>query len=120
MRTFFSNNLDMAPTTPAYITSTYKLPHAELPLFSPHLVSQKVAVELPAGYVIRPLCRADYNRGYMDCMRVLAKTGHVDEAAWERRCEWLRAMGESYFIVVVLDPDEIVVATGTLVVERKL
>jgi glucosamine-phosphate N-acetyltransferase len=121
IRTFFSNSLDVAPSAPTVPPkSLTPLLEADTPLFSSELISQKVCSHLPSGYSLRPLCRSDYNRGFMDVARIVGKTGCVEEDAWDTRCEWLEQNKETYFIVVVLDYDDIVVASGTLLFERKL
>jgi glucosamine-phosphate N-acetyltransferase len=76
--------------------------------------------DLPTGYSIRPLCRSDYGRGFMDVARIMGKTGHVEEDVWDTRCEWLGRNKDTHFVLVVLDCDDIVVASGTLLFERKL
>lgn len=81
-------------------------------------------MEMPPGYEIRPLCRGDYFRGYMDVMKVLGRTGYVSEDAWEERCEWLREMGSTYLILVVTSKNhegmgEKIIASGTLMLEHK-
>ena len=121
IRTFFSNSLDVAPSAPAGPPrSLTPLLEADQPLFDSELISEKVMSDLPNGYNIRPLCRSDYKRGYMDVARVIGKTGHVEEDVWDLRCEWLERNKDTHFILVVLDLDDIVVASGTLLFERKL
>jgi len=121
IRTFFSNSLDVAPSAPvAPLRSLTPLLEADVPLFDSELISRKVMSDLPGGYSIRPLCRSDYGRGFMDVARMVGKTGYVEEDVWDLRCEWLGRNSETYFIVVVLDYDDIVVASGTLLFERKL
>lgn len=120
IRTFFSNSLDVAPSAPAPPpTPPTPLPDADAPIFDGRLVSQQVWSDLPNGYHIRPLQRSDYGRGYMDVVRIVGKTGWVGEDVWEARCEWLRRNSDNYFIVVILDPEDTVVATGTVLFERK-
>lgn len=121
IRTFFSNSLDVAPSTPAAPhRSLTPLLEADQPLFDTDLISEKVMLDLPSGYSIRPLCRSDYKRGYMDVARVVGKTGYVEEDVWDARCEWLERNKDTHFVLVVLDLDDIVVASGTLLFERKL
>jgi hypothetical protein len=60
----------------------------------------------------------------MDLMRVAGRIGRVSEDMWAERCEWLRSMTSTYFIVVITAPnmdgtDEKVVATGTVFFEHK-
>jgi len=121
IRTFFSNSLDIAPSAPAALpTPLTPILDTDLPLFNSDLISQQVSSDLPKGYSIRPLCRSDYGRGFMDVARAIGKTGCVGEDMWDVRCEWLRQNTETYFILVILDPDDIVVASGTILFERKL
>lgn len=75
-RTFFGNGrvdfgsgVPVAPPTPP--TPSIPLPDLEEPLFNSHWISEKVASDLPSGYTIRPMCRGDYGRGYMDVLRVV-------------------------------------------------
>lgn len=56
----------------------------------------------------------------MDVARVVGKTGYVEEELWDSRCEWLLRNKDTHFVLVVLDMDDIVVASGTLLFERKL
>lgn len=123
-RTFFGNGrvdfgsgAPVAPPTPP--TPSIPLPDLEEPLFNSHWIPEKVAIELPSGYTMRPMCRGDYGRGYMDVLRVVGRTGWVGEEVWEERCEWLRTMSSTYFILVVVNPEDRIVASGTLMMERK-
>jgi glucosamine-phosphate N-acetyltransferase len=129
-RTFFGNGrgVDFGSGVPhariAPIIPPTPLPDLDMPIFSEILVSQKIATELPHGHSIRPLCRGDIYRGYMDVMRIAGRIGQVSEDMWSERCEWLRSMNSTYFIVVITGPnldgtDEKVVATGTLFFEHK-
>jgi len=56
----------------------------------------------------------------MDVARVVGKTGFVQEDVWDARCDWLERNKDTHFILVVLDLDDMVVASGTLLFERKL
>jgi glucosamine-phosphate N-acetyltransferase len=82
-------------------------------------MSEKVLADLPAGYTMRPLCRSDYHRGYMDVLRVVGRTGWVGEDIWDERCEWLRSQSSTYYILVVVNEQDKVIATGTCMMERK-
>ena len=92
-------------------------------LFSASLISPTVTSALPDSYSIRPLQRSDYHAGFLDVLRVLTTVGDIDEAAFVRRFEEMRAStgkAGGYHILVILDGDKKVVGTGCLVVERKL
>ncbi|KAE9968059.1 hypothetical protein EG327_011200 [Venturia inaequalis] len=123
-RTFFGNGrvdfgsgAPVAPPTPP--TPSIPLPDLEEPLFNSDWISEKVEADLPSGYTLRPMCRGDYGRGYMDVLRVVGRTGWVGEDVWEERCEWLRTMSSTYFILVVVNSEDRIVASGTLMMERK-
>lgn len=68
---------------------------------------------------MRPLCRGDYHRGYMDVLRVVGRTGWVGEDIWDERVEWLRSQASTYFILVVVNLEDRIVASGTVLLERK-
>jgi len=74
---------------------------------------------LPYGYNIRPLRQSDYRRGYMDVVQMISETDGTNQESWDERCEWLRRNSGSYFIVVIVNAEDRVVATGTLLFERK-
>ncbi|KAF2097787.1 glucosamine 6-phosphate N-acetyltransferas-like protein, partial [Rhizodiscina lignyota] len=94
-------------------------------LWPPQLLEGYIAkcaseFSLPEGYSVRPLCKSDYHKGYLDVLRVQEKVGWVSESVWDERCEWLHDMGNgTYYTVVICDKGERCVAVGTLLVERK-
>ena len=49
---------------------------------------------------------------------MLGAAGDATQEAWDARCEWLRRNSDTYFVVVVVDGADAVVATGTLLFER--
>ncbi|KAL7620594.1 Glucosamine-phosphate N-acetyltransferase-like protein [Parahypoxylon ruwenzoriense] len=88
------------------------------PLFSASLISPEVTHSLPEGFTIRPLERGDYGKGFLECLRVLTWTGHVDESEFiERYDEMVEAKGTYYF--AVMEHADRIVGTGALVVEKK-
>lgn len=64
------------------LTSPVTDPYA--PLFSPSLISPDVLSQLPEGYTCRPLQRHDYQKGFLDVLRVLTTVGDVTEAVRSR------------------------------------
>jgi hypothetical protein len=50
-----------------------------MPLFSASLISPDVAAQLPEGYTIRPLQKGDYQKGFLDVLRVLTTVGDVTD-----------------------------------------
>lgn len=89
------------------------------PLFPASLISPEVISALPPDYTIRPLRRSDYNRGYLDVLRVLTTVGEISEDQWNQRYEWIRARNDEYYMLVICDGADRVVGTGSLIVERK-
>lgn len=60
----------------------------------------------------------------MEVMRNAGRVGSVTEEMWAERCEWLRSMRASYFVLVITAPSvdgayDRVVATGTVFFEHK-
>lgn len=89
------------------------------PLFPSALISPEVISALPTDYTIRPLRRSDYQRGYLDVLRVLTTVGEITEEQWNRRYDWIRSRNDEYYMLVVCDGADRVVGTGSLIVERK-
>ena len=87
-------------------------------LFSSDLISPTVARSLPENYAIRPLQKDDYERGFLDCLRVLTTVGDIEEGRFNERYDWMKANGGYYLLVI--DDGKRIVGTGALVVERKL
>ncbi|GFF46609.1 glucosamine 6-phosphate N-acetyltransferase [Aspergillus lentulus] len=115
-------NTTITPTTTtAPVTKSVETPTTDenTPLFSPSLISPDVLAVLPTDYTIRPLCRSDYKRGYLDVLRVLTTVGDITEEQWNSRYEWIRARSDEYYLLVVCDGEDRIVGTGSLIVERK-
>ncbi|KAI5818841.1 acyl-CoA N-acyltransferase [Pyronema omphalodes] len=86
-------------------------------LFSESLLP--TTTELPEGYSIRPLQRTDYQKGFLDVLRVLTKVGDISEEAWLERYDWMAKRNEEYFIICIVNGEGTIVAVGSLVIERK-
>lgn len=89
------------------------------PLFPPSLVPAQVTSTLPPGFTLRPLEKADFSRGYLDCLTVLTWVGQLSEAEWSERYEEMAAAKGTYYLLAIEHAGRIV-GTGSLVVERKL
>lgn len=92
----------------------------ETGLFSPELISPAIASILPESYTIRPMRKSDYNRGFLDCLRVLTTVGDITEAQWNERYDWMNTQGKGGYYLLVIDDGTRIVGTGALIVERKL
>jgi glucosamine-phosphate N-acetyltransferase len=89
-------------------------------LFSPELISPEISAQLPESYTLRPLRKSDYARGFLDCLRVLTTVGDIKEEAWNERYDWMATQGKGGYYLLVVDDGSRIVATGALIVERKL
>ncbi|KAI2787170.1 Glucosamine 6-phosphate N-acetyltransferase [Penicillium oxalicum] len=109
-----------APTKPI-MNSTVTSVDAEEdgPLFSSSLISPEIISILPTDYTIRPLRRSDYQRGYLDVLRVLTTVGDISEEAWNQRYDWIASRNDEYYMLVICDGQDRIVGTGSLIVERK-
>ena len=102
--------------TPSSTSST----DSEPVLFPTTLISPTIAAQLPETYTLRALRKSDYQRGFLDCLRVLTVVGDVTEAQWDERYAWMEGQGKGGYYLLVIDDGERVVGTGALIVERKL
>lgn len=89
-------------------------------LFGPELVSPEVAESLPKSYTLRALQKSDYARGFLDILRVLTVVGDITEEQWNERYGWYDNQGKGTYYLLVIEDQGKVVATGALIVERKL
>lgn len=89
-------------------------------LFSSSLISPTIAASFPHSYIIRPLERGDYAKGFLDCLQVLTHTGDVTEEQFNARYDWMNSQGRDVHYIVVIEHDNRIVGTGALLVERKL
>ena len=111
-----------APAANGKMITTTQQTQEEQGLFSLDLVSPEVAAQLPPGYRFRALRRSDYATGFLDCLRVLTTVGDITEEEFAQQYDSMDAQ-EGYYIMVIEDTartESPVVATGALMVERKL
>ncbi|KAM4593521.1 glucosamine 6-phosphate N-acetyltransferase isoform 1-T2 [Odontesthes bonariensis] len=104
----------------------------ETPLFEPSLLqdldcssdnvtfSPLISPSRPGeGLVLRPLCMADFKRGFFKVLSELTQTGDVTEEQFAKKFEHMKATGD-YYVVVVEDTNlGQIVATATLIIEHK-
>ena len=94
----------------------------DLELFASDLLSPEVSAALPEGYRLRALQRSDFNTGFLDCLRVLTTVGEITEEGFQGQWDAMKAQ-KDYYIIVIEDTNRTelpVVATGALIVEKKL
>jgi len=92
-------------------------------LISTDLLSPEVQAALPDGYQLRSLRIADYDTGFLDCLRVLTTVGDITKDQFEEQYKWMASQRGAYFILVIEDTNTTpprVVGTGALLAERKL
>ncbi|KNC49436.1 glucosamine 6-phosphate acetyltransferase [Thecamonas trahens ATCC 50062] len=88
-------------------------------LFDPSLLSEAADAQPGDGYTVRPLARSDYAAGHCGVLADLTDVGDMDAATWAEVFDEMAADGKYYVVVVEEDATGMVVASGTLVVERK-
>ncbi|XP_024911334.1 glucosamine 6-phosphate N-acetyltransferase isoform X2 [Cynoglossus semilaevis] len=104
----------------------------ETPLFEPSLLqeldwsgntasfSPPVSPSSPGeGLVLRPLCMADFNRGFFKVLSELTKTGDVTPELFTKKFEHMKTTGDYYVLVVEDTHLGQIVATATLITEHK-
>lgn len=77
----------------------------------------------PSPYVVRPLRRDDFNKGYVGVLGQLTQVGAMSQELFERRFDSMllvnRVRGTYYCVVVEDAQRRAVVACATLLVEQK-
>ncbi|XP_067010692.1 probable glucosamine 6-phosphate N-acetyltransferase isoform X2 [Anabrus simplex] len=105
----------------------------EEPLYNPELLKQldfskfsgvlnpPVSVMQPGDQLrVRPLCPADYDRGFLELLEQLTTVGNVSKEQFLKRFAAMKAAEGTYYVTVVEDSlRNRVVAAATLVVEQK-
>jgi len=92
-------------------------------LFSPELIPVEVRYALLSDLHIRPLAIDDYNRGHLDVLKVLSKVSDPGLESYNAHFNAMRAANptaQAYYIIAIVDKDtDMVVATGTVFIEKK-
>ncbi|XP_076151709.1 glucosamine 6-phosphate N-acetyltransferase [Alosa pseudoharengus] len=104
----------------------------ETPLFEPSLLEEldleasAVSFSPPItptqpgeGLVLRPLCTADFNRGYYKVLSELTVAGEVTPEQFIKNFEHMKRSGDYYVVVVEDTQVGQIVATATLIIEHK-
>lgn len=73
---------------------------------------------LPAGYTVRPLEASDH-AAYLDTLRVLTTVGDISEADFGELWRYWTRHRDIFHPHVIANADNVVVATGMLLVEKK-
>jgi len=90
-------------------------------LFPGELISPEVKGELPEGYLIRPLRKSDYERGYLETLGDLTDIGEFTHQQFIDRFDLMMQLKDTYYIIVIEDTRTgRIIATGSVFVELKL
>ncbi|ORY91279.1 acyl-CoA N-acyltransferase [Syncephalastrum racemosum] len=93
---------------------------SDIVLFNDSFISPQVQAALPKGYTLRPLRSNDYERGFLDVLRVLTEVGDHTKEKWLEQFEYLKQHNHEYFTIAISDDTKNrIVAVGTIFVERK-
>jgi hypothetical protein len=95
-------------------------PNMSTPLFLASLIPSSASTSLPQNYTLRPLQRSDFSRGFLTCLTDLTWIGEISQSAFEERYDWMATKGKEWYYCIVIDDGERIVATATMIVERKL
>ncbi|KAI5201914.1 hypothetical protein AUEXF2481DRAFT_45061 [Aureobasidium subglaciale EXF-2481] len=82
-------------------------------LFESSLIPDSISAK------VRPLQRSDYARGFLTCLSDLTWIGEVDQKSFEERFDWLATVGRGWNYCIVIDDGDKIVATATMIVDRK-
>ncbi|KAI1359663.1 acyl-CoA N-acyltransferase [Xylaria arbuscula] len=89
-------------------------------LFSPNLISSELQSVVPKGFILRPLRRSDYDKGFLETLSYLSEVGDLSRETFESIFDAMQQAGNMYFTIVLEDTaTHRVVATGTVVIELK-
>lgn len=92
-------------------------------LFVSSLISPDVIASLPDAYIIRSLERGDFVKGYLDCLRVLTFVGDLSLEQFNERYDEMSKVnthGAGTYYLLVIEHENRIVGTGSLIIERKL
>jgi glucosamine-phosphate N-acetyltransferase len=92
----------------------------EEPLFDPDLLPKTTYNVNGILRRVRPLRRSDYSKGFLQCLNDLTWIGDFSEEQFGDRYQWLATKGQGWYYCIVIEHKDEIIATATLVVERKL
>lgn len=89
-------------------------------IFPASLLSSDAAAALPTGFTIRPLEKADYAKGFLECLRDLTWMDNVTEEDFNERYDDMDTGGKGPYYYLVIEHEGKIVGTGAVIVEKKL
>lgn len=76
-------------------------------------------VRVPDGFILRPLEKQDYDKGFLQCLADLTVVGEISKQNFEERFNQLLNARDYYTIVIEDIQKTRIAASGTVFVERK-
>lgn len=89
-------------------------------LFPSSLISSEVVAALPDGFTIRPLEKADYAKGFIECLRDLTWMANPTQEEFDERYHEIDSGGKGPYFYLVIEHQGRIVGTGIVVAEKKL
>lgn len=77
-------------------------------------------MKLPEGYSFRKLEISDYSNNYLETLKVLTTVGNIAVDKFENLFKHWESLPETYQPHVITNENGFIVATGMLLIERKL
>lgn len=75
---------------------------------------------LKPGFIVRALEPNDYNKGFLKVLAMLTTVGSMTKIEFMERYNYFKAHNHEYFTIVIEDVEKsVIVAAGTILVERK-
>ncbi|KAG7665388.1 GNA1 [[Candida] subhashii] len=81
---------------------------------------QPVIITLPQGYTLRRLNLSDFENNYCETLQVLTTVGEISQKQFNELFQYWESLPEIYNPHVITNQQGKIVATGMLLVERKL
>ncbi|KJZ73457.1 hypothetical protein HIM_07251 [Hirsutella minnesotensis 3608] len=92
---------------------------ASSPFFPASLISSDAVAALPDGFVLRPLEKTDYAKGFLECLRDLTWMGNLTVDEFNERYDEMDTNGKGPYYYLVIEHQGRIVGTGVVMVEKK-
>lgn len=115
---YFAVCIDDTKTIQSYPRLLHQI-MAGLELFASILIDESVKSALPDSYILRPLSRDDYAKGFFENLQALTSTGEVNGETFMARFDYMKAKEDVFYNIVVESKENKIVANGMSIVESK-
>ncbi|EPZ35760.1 acyl-CoA N-acyltransferase [Rozella allomycis CSF55] len=96
------------------------MPHIETNVFPDQINFSTVQQTLPPNYIIRPLRSNDFDKGFSQLLSQLTDIGDLSAQNFQDRFHEMLAMPGTYYIIVIENTTtQKLVASGSLILEKK-